>query len=538
MGRRSHHRINLKSFLEYIAPLLVIAIISVFFALSSIINSERLENSNLQRRLRYLDNLAKLELQVDIAKALEAATSLSQNEALINWFTGNENPLYKELALKKLDNLLGDDRFEASFAAARHSEAFYMGSRRIENLSRKDPDDSWFYESLNMREKMVLNLDHNNELDKTLLWINAQVFHENDIVGIAGVGLSIEDLQERMKNLIPGKDSKILFIDDTGTVKLAYPFDMINRSLDDILKTYPGIELIDIAEDTTIPLHREDVIYTISGVPGIALTVVTIVPLTDIESLSQKSVRLYTLFSLLLVVLLVVFFLLIIHRLKTTLTQQTESQDMTILSMSMLSELKDQETGYHIIRTSHYCRLLAEELRRNFKYTHELNSLFMENIERLAPIHDIGKVGIPDRILLKEGKLSKEEFDVMKTHTTLGARVLQTAMEQLGNSPFLSFGIKLVLYHHEKWDGSGYPRGLAGEEIPLAARIMAVADVYDALRNKRHYKDAISHKETIQIITNGSGTHFQPELVEALIRIQDKFEMISIDLNDDQDLSR
>ena len=170
------------------------------------------------------------------------------------------------------------------------------------------------------------------------------------------------------------------------------------------------------------------------------------------------------------------------------------------------------------------------------RYTSYINNSYLENIERLAPLHDIGKVGIPDGILLKEGKLSKEEFDIMKTHTIMGAQVLRTAISQLGESPFLSFGIQLVLHHHEKWDGSGYPGGLSGESIPLAARIMAIADVYDALRSKRHYKESISHEESIQIIRDGSGKHFQPELVEALLRIQKVFEIISIKLSDEKTL--
>ena len=172
-------------------------------------------------------------------------------------------------------------------------------------------------------------------------------------------------------------------------------------------------------------------------------------------------------------------------------------------------------TGKHIERTRIYCRLIALCIRGDPRYREIVTDEFVENIYHAAPLHDIGKVGIPDRILLKPGKLSPEEFEIMKTHTTLGAGTLERVLEEYPGNALLKMGITLTRYHHEKWDGSGYPDGLAGEGIPLGGRIMALADVYDALRSHRPYKEAFSHEQSAAVILEGRGSHFDPAVVDA-----------------------
>ena len=190
-----------------------------------------------------------------------------------------------------------------------------------------------------------------------------------------------------------------------------------------------------------------------------------------------------------------------------------ESHLATIVTVAKLAESRDDVTGGHIERTRSYCRALAEILRPE-------DGDFAETIFHAAALHDVGKIGIPDSILLKPGALTQDEFAVMKSHTTIGAGTIQAAIAAYNGNSLLNVGLDIVRSHHERWDGAGYPDGLRSEEIPLAARIMAVADVYDALRSTRPYKSAFSHAESVEIIRAGSATQFSPEIVEAFLRVE------------------
>ena len=199
-------------------------------------------------------------------------------------------------------------------------------------------------------------------------------------------------------------------------------------------------------------------------------------------------------------------------------------QDITIYAMATLAETRDNETGNHIRRTQNYVITLATKLAENPKYAVQLPRQDIELLYKSAPLHDIGKIGIPDRILLKPGRLTPEEFEIMKTHAAIGKSSIQAA-EQLVGMPdsFLRFAKEISGSHHEKWDGSGYPEGLAGEAIPLSARLMALADVYDALISKRVYKEAFSHEVARNIIVQGRGTHFDPAVIDAFIALEQDF---------------
>ncbi|MCY4746264.1 two-component system response regulator [Pelomonas sp. UHG3] len=203
-------------------------------------------------------------------------------------------------------------------------------------------------------------------------------------------------------------------------------------------------------------------------------------------------------------------------------------QSVVVLAMASLGETRDNETGNHLRRTQHYVRALALQLRTHPRFAALLT---VENIDMLyqsAPTHDIGKVGIPDAILLKPGKLDRDEFEIMKTHTTLGFEAIVRAEHSLGHSmPFLRFAKEITLSHQEKWDGSGYPQGLAGEAIPVSARLMALADVYDALISRRVYKPAFTHEEARDIIVAGRGRHFDPDVVDAFIALESEFRTIA-----------
>ena len=203
-------------------------------------------------------------------------------------------------------------------------------------------------------------------------------------------------------------------------------------------------------------------------------------------------------------------------------------QDVTIMAMTSLAETRNNETGNHIRRTQLYVKALAEHLRDHPRFAHVLTDRMVDLLYKSAPLHDIGKIGIPDAILLKPGKLTVQEFEVMKTHTTLGRNAIEEAERRLGmRVAFLSVSKEIAYSHQEKWDGSGYPEGLKGDAIPVSARLMAVADVYDALISKRVYKPAFPHEQACAAIVKGRGTHFDPDMVDAFVAIAQDFLRIS-----------
>ncbi|AXE29314.1 two-component system response regulator [Chromobacterium phragmitis] len=206
-------------------------------------------------------------------------------------------------------------------------------------------------------------------------------------------------------------------------------------------------------------------------------------------------------------------------------TQETEMvQNVAIWALASLAETRDNETGNHIKRTQFYVKLLAEQLRGHPRFDQYLSERNIDMICKSAPLHDIGKVGIPDHILLKAGKLTDDEFAIMKQHAALGRDAIVAAERQLGlEAAFLSFAKEIACSHHEKWDGSGYPYGLKGDEIPVAGRLMALADVYDALVSRRIYKPPLPHAQARDIIVAGSGRHFDPDVVDAFLAVEASF---------------
>ncbi len=211
-------------------------------------------------------------------------------------------------------------------------------------------------------------------------------------------------------------------------------------------------------------------------------------------------------------------------------------QDVTILAMASLAETRDSDTGNHIRRTQFYVKALAEKLRDHARFAWFLTDANISMLFKSAPLHDIGKVGIPDRILLKPGRFEPDEFEIMKTHTTLGRDAIEHAENALGISvDFLIFAKSIALSHQEKWDGSGYPQGLSGDDIPIAARLMAVADVYDALISRRIYKSSMPHEQAVQIMIEGRNNHFDPDMLDAFLSIQEEFKAIAKQFSDTDD---
>lgn len=219
--------------------------------------------------------------------------------------------------------------------------------------------------------------------------------------------------------------------------------------------------------------------------------------------------------------------------------QVTAMQDLTILAMASLSETRDVDTGNHLRRTQGYVRALANQMRHRGAHPDFLTEEVVDILYRCAPLHDIGKVAIPDRILLKPGRFTPDEFEIMKRHPALGRAALEKAQRLAGGSnDFLDIAKDVIYAHHERWDGKGYPEGLRGDEIPVGARLMAVADVYDALISRRVYKEGMSHEAATAMIVAEQGTHFDPAVVDAFLDLSFEFQAIAHRFADsDQDLA-
>lgn len=208
----------------------------------------------------------------------------------------------------------------------------------------------------------------------------------------------------------------------------------------------------------------------------------------------------------------------------------SEAQQATIFALATLAEHRDEDTGAHLKRVQEYCRLLAMQLGKDSSYADVITEDFICCIGCAAPLHDIGKVAMSDGILLKPGKLTADEFEMMKGHSVIGAENLQSVYNNYSDNAFIGMGIEIALYHHEKWDGSGYPDGLVGRNIPLPARIMAVADCYDALCSDRCYRKGFPHEVVREMIMKESGTHFDPEICRAFLALEQEFKRIMTEI--------
>jgi putative two-component system response regulator len=210
-------------------------------------------------------------------------------------------------------------------------------------------------------------------------------------------------------------------------------------------------------------------------------------------------------------------------------------QDATILAMATLAESRDVNAGNHLLRTQYFVNVLARELRFHPRFSAELTDANIALIAKAAPLHDIGKVNVPDAILMKPGRLTPDEFNLIKQHTVHGRDAIAGVERTLGGTnPFLRYASEITYSHQEKWDGSGYPKGLAGEQIPLSARLMAVADVYDVLISKRVYRPAFTHETAVELIRQGRGEHFDPDIVDAMLLIEEQFRAIAAEFPDSE----
>lgn len=298
-------------------------------------------------------------------------------------------------------------------------------------------------------------------------------------------------------------------------------------------KVYANLMYIPIAIMASSYGKRQGVIHAVIS----ALLIGPFMPLDTVLQIEQQAINWLIRLVIYAVIALIIGFFSDYYRFEYEQRVDrekkiAEAQMAMVYSLVKLAESRDDNIGGHIERVSKICQTVAGNLRRLKKYRYYIDDNYIEKIGQLSPLHDIGKVGIPDYILRKPGRLSPEEYELMKKHTLIGARTLREVKEKFPEHRFLELAICITKFHHEKWDGTGYPLGLAGSDIPLSARIMAIADVYDALRSKRVYKDAVSHEESIRIILEGSGTFFDPEVVNAFMESEDEIRTLFDRYND------
>ena len=334
-----------------------------------------------------------------------------------------------------------------------------------------------------------------------------------------------------------GRDGTILWSDQASLMGQKFPD---NEGFREAMTGVVASENAQLEKAENIDEKNRGVtleIYTPVFVGG---TVAGVVELYEADRDLFDQIERNTLFTWALVVLagallwLLLFsiFLRAYRRQQRTHDELVETQDVTIFALAYQDELRDRQTGKHLERTAIYVRLLADELAKLPRYRAYLTPSYVADLVKSAPLHDIGKVGITDSILLKPSTLTPQETEEIRRHCEYGARVLQIAEKKLRFQSFLSIAIQLALYHHEKWDGTGYPHGVSGESIPLSGRIMALADNYDALRTERVYKKAMSHDETRDMIVSLRGTHFDPLLVDAFLRQEGEFRRTALELDD------
>jgi putative two-component system response regulator len=505
--------------------LLVLLIIFIALALAFdlvLLNSVRsAEISSLIESARRIIQTVQLEIELEVTRAYEAARVLAFRPSLVSWFEGDEQ--FADAVVDSSLALIEEAGFDTVFFANGSNRRLYVNGEVIDVLSPEDPDDSWFFDFLESGTDISVNVDFNQELSTTLIWVNAGVkSSDGETIGVTGFGITVNLFNSRLARIPAGESGEIYLTDASGVIRLSTNYTEGLEVTDVIPDEARSLLQSDLRDD--LDIRRSDVLFIEVRNDLNDVSIFLELHVSDFITPNINRLLFSSAFSILVIVLLILLFIYIVRELSRAVDHQVKSHEITYNAMSMLADLRDNETGAHILRTREYCGMLASELRNNKEYRRYITDEYISDLKRSAPLHDIGKVGIPDHILRKVGKLTMEEFEIMKTHTILGEQVLKNAISMVHFEGYYTIAVHLIRHHHEKWDGSGYPDALSGKDIPLSARIMAVADVYDALRSERSYKKAFTHKDSIRIIEEGSGRHFDPAIVQAFLKLEKEME--------------
>ncbi|MCK8058232.1 MULTISPECIES: HD-GYP domain-containing protein [unclassified Fusibacter] len=328
------------------------------------------------------------------------------------------------------------------------------------------------------------------------------------------------------------KTGKILWSDDKNIIGKRFSDNIeFNKALAG--ETNYSVEKANSAENSSeIEAGKILEIYIPAIVDGQIIGVIELYERYDSLAANIRKMKLFLyvtviVFGTILYILLFSIFYNAFNKLRNINHQLDKTKEVTLFAVASLAEARDHETGYHLKRTSVYVGVLANHLKKLNEYKGYITDSYIDDLVRSAPLHDIGKVGIRDYVLLKNGKLTDNEFEEMKSHCIIGAETLASAESKIDFASFLTIAKQITMHHHERWNGEGYPDGLIGDAIPISARMMALADVYDALRSVRPYKKSFSHEISRRIIIEGRGTHFDPQVVDAFIAHEQEFKETS-----------
>lgn len=502
----------------------------------------------------------KYELEVELFNKTISAELLSAKEIIESYFFDFKEDLFFIKELLSIEGYVDSDfesvdkdKIEKIFYAFMQDE-FAKGQLHYYQITILDTSG---YEVVRVdnkgdgRTEVALNSELQNKKDRC--YFQEAMKLEKDQVYVSPIGLNIEweEIEAPHKPVIklatPLFDSKN---EKKGILVLSMCLSGIFKYLPEntFIQTEEGnlialnLDGVDFSEYGSVNFTKSEYVFNddsgllyISDVEFIRYSTVEFFPdkrlvvaiYQDISLLSESLQRLklnYLMFCAAFLGLILIVSSIGILRFR----EMIKAQKAIIFSLAKLTESRDPETGYHLERTRSYSVALARELRNNKKYRKIITQEFIDDLYEVAPLHDIGKVGIPDSILLKDSRLTDEEYEKMKKHVFIGEQVLQDIIDRF--QPKQSFFImarNICAYHHEKYNGQGYLKGLKREEIPLEARIFALADAYDAIRSKRPYKEALPHVEAVRIIKSDSGKHFDPDIVEAFLKCEQEFKEIS-----------
>ena len=495
------------------------------------------------RRMRHESETEVSAMSSLFIQQVSVSRSMANDGFLISYLTNEESYRSDKFESVIRDFLMGCMRtygFDAAFLSLTRNNALYS-QNGFDRILSNDAASAWYNAALSHDRDYDINIDTdkfaNNE---TSVFVNCKLRDRaGNLLGIIGVCIHVDTLIAAIKDFELSTGSRVWILGSDGNIEISTDrqggerVDWFsqpgNRKFQErfaaVAAAAEHSEMIDLAE-----INPESHSYiSVKYLPELSWFLVIDFIIDDLyASLTSSAVKTTLVFGIVLLVTMVVIGG-VIHGFEKEIHGMSEERvrnlaamrDAMMFTLADLVESRDQNTGEHIRKTASYVRIILEELKKEGEFVDTINDAYIENVVRSAPLHDIGKIKVPDAILNKPGKLTADEFTVMKRHAAAGGEVISHILDIVPDSEYLGEAKAIAAHHHEKWDGEGYPDGLSGDDIPLSARVMAVADVFDALVSERPYKKGFSVEKAFSIIREESGTHFDPKIVNAFLAAKD-----------------
>ena len=513
-------------------------------------------NDDAMRRMRHE---AELEISGIHAKLsslfiqeVSVSTSMANDGFLISYLSNKnsyENKEFESVITNYLRGCMDTYGFDAAFLSLTRNNALYS-QKGFDRILSDDTASAWYNAALANSRDYDINIDTDKFADGEIsIFVNCKIRgRDGNLLGIIGVCIHTDGIVAAIRDFEQATGATVKLVGEDGNIEISGArkgFERVNwLSLTGNKRYSKEFEAAKKSYDHSAPIdfagaNPEAGSYVSARfLPELSWFLIVEHPTGNFfNSLRRSAVKTALVFVAVLLVALCVT-ARVVHSFEREINRMADERqrnlaamrDAMILTLADMVEGRDQNTGQHIRKTAAYVRIIMEELQREGAFDGRVTDAYIESVVRSAPLHDIGKINIPDAILNKPGKLTDEEFDIMKSHAAIGGRVIGHLIDIVPDSDYLVEAKALATYHHERWSGGGYPEGLAGEDIPLSARIMAVADVFDALVSDRAYKKGFPLEKAFAIIREDRGTHFDPRIVdaffaakEAIIRVEEEF---------------